>query len=434
MFPVTTYPENGKPRILLVAGAKGDTRRYRLFHAFEQLKLTGVPSCLADITTPGLARLIPEDGLVILHRVPFDGSVDKLLTATKAWGSLVIGDIDDLLFDPAAFEWIDSPDFQNPVRSRLYQEEMRRHRTTLEACDAIIASTDYLAECARPLGKKIWVLRNAFSQEMLVFARQALQRRSQNGSRIVLGYASGTPTHDRDFARVAPTLLEILSTYPQVEVWLLGPVQPGDGWGRAASRLKLFKRVDWRQLPDWLARFDINLAPLQADNPFSQSKSEIKYVEAGLVKTPTIASASNAFQFAIRHGENGLLARGESDWRASLLAMVAEAGMREQLGEQAHLDVLQRYHPAQRAAERITVLNEMTESIWGARFWDGGLAAHPGEGPPGFTVGKAMDHNPSNLRRGLYTLRYRGAGTLAAQVWILIRRRLAAIAPFRRGQ
>jgi hypothetical protein len=49
---------------------------------------------------------------------------------------------------------------------------------------------------------------------------------------------------------------------------------------------------------------DINLAPLVMDNPFAQSKSEIKYMEAALVRAPTIASPTDAYRFAIRPGEN----------------------------------------------------------------------------------------------------------------------------------
>ena len=48
-------------------------------------------------------------------------------------------------------------------------------------------------------------------------------------------------------------------------------------------------RIEWRlmvpveRLAEELARFDINLAPLEVGNPFCEAKSELKYFEAALV-------------------------------------------------------------------------------------------------------------------------------------------------------
>ena len=53
--------------------------------------------------------------------------------------------------------------------------------------------------------------------------------------------------------------------------------------------------MPWRKLPEIQVQFDINLAPLEIDNPFGQSKSEIKYVEAALLRVPTIASPSDSY-------------------------------------------------------------------------------------------------------------------------------------------
>ncbi|MDD5467922.1 MAG: glycosyltransferase [Anaerolineales bacterium] len=431
MASSSTHRAPPSPMVLLLGGAKGDTRRYRLFHAWEQLQLAGIPAHLADITEAHLPRLIPEGGLLILHRVIFDSWVEKLLAQAAAQDCLAVVDIDDLLFDPSAFRWIDSPDFQVSARARLYQEDMRRHRLTLEACQAVIASTEYLADCVRPMKRAVWVLRNAFSMEMLTLSASAADKKSKTPGRVVIGYASGTPTHDRDFALLQPILCEILAKYLQVELWLLGPVHPGTGWGRSSSRVRQFKRVDWRELPGWLARFDVNLAPLQADNPFAQSKSEIKYVEAGLVRTPTIASVTSAFEFAIHPGENGYLARDGRDWLAFLCALIENPDLRVAVGERAYQDVLVRYHPATRAIERATALNEIAQSVSGRAYWEGHQKRLVFDETLIFTTSVAMERRPTYLERGLYTLRHRGPFTLMVQIWILIRRLLAIFLPFK---
>ena len=54
--------------------------------------------------------------------------------------------------------------------------------------------------------------------------------------------------------------------------------------------------VPLHHLPDEIARFDINLAPLEPDNPFCDAKSELKYFEGALAGVCTIASPVGPFR------------------------------------------------------------------------------------------------------------------------------------------
>ena len=420
--------DNDRPTILLLSGVQGDTRRYRCFHAYEQLKLVGVEVQLSHITDPLLIKKAENASVFILHRTSYDLRVKQLLKLIEQQAGLAILDTDDLIFDHAVFRWIDSPDFQDPWRAALYQEDMRRHRMTLEACQAAIASTDFLAEQVRTLQKPVWVHRNAFSQAMLAISEAAYQQRAPHPGRIVIGYASGTPTHDRDFSLVKPALRHILQRFPQAELWTVGPVNPGTGWGETAARVRRHRFMPWRELPRLLVQFDINLAPLVADNPFSQSKSEIKYVEAALVRVPTIASPSDAFQYAIRSGENGYLANDTHDWVEALTMLCEQADLRRSTGERAHAQVLQDYHPAKRGAEFLATLQTIFQSQS-----DQPLPASistAGKITP-VEIDPRLESGPSLLSRGLYSLRYRGLRTLALQIWIYFRRMLAPLFPYR---
>ena len=66
---------------------------------------------------------------------------------------------------------------------------------------------------------------------------------------------------------------------------------------------------------------DFNLVPLLA-NEFTDCKSELKFVDAALVGTLTIASPAFAYAEVIRHGENGCLAEHDQ-WEAVLLQAIA---------------------------------------------------------------------------------------------------------------
>lgn len=52
--------------------------------------------------------------------------------------------------------------------------------------------------------------------------------------------------------------------------------------------------------------FDINLAPLEMDNLFCRAKSEIKFVEAGLLGISTIASRIDPVEQSIIDHHDGL--------------------------------------------------------------------------------------------------------------------------------
>ncbi|HEX7555016.1 MAG TPA: glycosyltransferase family 4 protein, partial [Leptolinea sp.] len=413
--------------ILIVSGAKGDTRRYRTLHLHQQLRLAGVESVISHITNPHLPYLVGQARVLILHRVIFTPFIEKIINQIRFTQGLVLVDTDDLIFDSSAFEWIDSPDFQDPIRADLYQDEMRRHGQTLQACDGVIAATDFLAERVRSMGKPAWVHRNAANLELMELSELARLQRQPSTGKIVIGYASGTPTHNRDFSLAAPMLMNFMDTHPEVELRIIGFVDLGQDWSRYKNRVVRFKSVPWQKLPFWLAQLDINLAPLTSDNPFSQSKSEIKYLEAALVGVPTLASAAGSYSVAIRSGENGLLAVNPQEWRVQLEKLL-DPEIRHRLAQNALKDAREGYSPLTRAYQAHDLLNEISKAAKRSFFW-----------PENFRIPGNQNHlwwdpeverHPTEIEMGLYTLRSRGPGILLKQIWIYYRRWLSRYIPY----
>lgn len=430
-------PNTTTARILVLSGVQGDTRRYRAFHLWQQLQLAGVECALSHVTFPSLFEQASRANVVILQRVPMDHYIEGLLKEMRRHEAFVIYDTDDLLFDPSAFEWINSPDFVDPIRVRLYQEEMRRQKLTLESSDAALVSTEYLADRVKALGKAAWIYRNAFSLEMEFLADKTERQRAHSSDKLVIGYASGTPTHDRDLALISPALTQILCNHAEAELWLVGPIQPVENWPAKSSQLHRIPFLPWRELPSLLVQFDINLAPLMSDNPFSLSKSEIKYLEAGLVSVPTVASRTPAFEFAIRHGDNGFLVRNEGEWLSVLERLIESPEMRQQVGQQAQTQVLEQYSPIRRSQEIVATLNRIYSNERGKPLWDleqvTWMEAEREKRlirSEGFWVSEKQEHQPSMAQRAVYQLRHRSLTSLAGYVWIYFRRWLAFIFPF----
>ncbi len=421
-------------RISILSGVQGDTRRYRSLHLFEQLHLASLYPTFAPITAKVLGNSAPSADILILQRVAWDNKVAQLIHHARSRNTIILCDLDDLVFLRDSFQWIDSPDFSDPIRARLYQENLERNRQTIEQCEGVIVSTAFLAQqVQRQFDKPLWVHRNAFSLEMLHRSQEALRSARTKADRVIIGYASGTPTHERDFQLIQPILKRLLETYPHLHLHLIGHVNKKWDWGSASPKVHFLNFVPWRQLPSLLAQFSINLAPLRLDNPFSQSKSEIKYVEAALVEVPTVASPTEAFQYAIRHGENGFLAGSPEEWDICLRTLIEDAERRRKMGKIAYRDVLERYSPWVRAQEAVRLLNSVIQTL--RPTWQGFSETQlaPISDPQQYRhlwIQEAIEKHPTLFERGLYTLRTRGITTLLQEMWIFLRRLLAPILPF----
>ena len=422
--------------VAILSGVQGDTRRYRAFHLCEQLRLAGISCALEHMALTDLSLLSTNANIYILQRVPWNQHIAAFVEKSHLQGSIILADIDDLVFLQDSFQWIDSPDFVDPVRAQLYQENLERNRITLEHCDGFIVSTAFLAEQLRSFGKPVWVHRNAFSLEMLARSNEALINRSSIEGKVIIGYASGTPTHDRDLQLIQPVLRQLLKEYPHLNIHLIGHVNKKLDWGESSSRVHYLRFVPWRQLPFLIAQFSINLAPLRLDNPFSQSKSEIKYIEAALVKVSTVASPTDAFRYAIQSGHNGFLAASPEQWKTCLQELVEDPSLRMRIAENAYQDVLKRYSPWQRTEEAIQLLNAVSRQLKADAPSFPSLKIEPIIEPKSHVhlwVTGQIEKHPTLFERGLYILKTRGMLTLFKEFWIFLRRTFAPWS-FRRGK
>lgn len=365
-----SQPFSPLPAVLFVIGCKGDTVRYRCDHPQEQLVRQGLQSasCLwTDLRVFG--RVLDYD-IFVLHRVMYAGLVPELLDVLARLGKVAIFDTDDLVFEPGLTRHDSLLSAMPPERARLWQQNIRLHLETLERCDYALAPTEYLAERLARRGKQSFVHRNALNVELLKLSnaayqdhwqRQASPDREKESVRIA--YFSGSPSHDRDFALVEPVLQRLMERYPQVRLSVFGYLSLGDDWARFEDRVEQVPFMPWQELPQAIGRVDINLAPLELENPYCQSKSELKYFEAGVVGVPTVASPTQAFQFAIQHGENGLLSSTPEEWYANLETLILDPARRREMGEAARRHVLAHYTPDVRGEELVSTLSHVWQGF-----------------------------------------------------------------------
>lgn len=353
--------------VLFISGIDGDTRRYRCAHQQEQLGLKGVTTTLREDDDPQLLTDIFDYDLLILHRVPFSPLIDLVIELAHAQSKPVVFETDDLIFIPELEAHIGFMDTLAPEEARRFRSDLMRLEETFRCCDCVLTTTEFLAQQARRRGKPVYVNRNAPGAEMFRLSEQAWAERQQRvnqddlTSPVVIAYFSGTGSHNRDFQTIADSLVWILSTYPQVWLHIGGQLDLGPMFEPFWDRIRRTPYVTWRELPQIIAQADINLAPLEPDNPFCQAKSEIKFVEAALVGVPTVASRVEAYEQAITHGQDGLLAITPDEWRDALQTLLDHPDQRRDLGDAARRAIYARYTPKQRAEELSDILDDIRQ-------------------------------------------------------------------------
>ena len=332
----------------------GTTFEYRVLQKQEQLASQGIPCTVGEVRADEERwfRTALEADLLLLYRVAYSPRIEALIEQARGRGIPVLFDVDDLVFEPEVVARIDPVKAMGAEQAVLYYQGVWRYRWALQASDVVLTSTAYLAQRAEALGRKAYVHRNGLSGWMLDEAERLRQKEpSSSADKVIIGYGSGTATHRRDFAEAAPALAEVMRRHPEVELLVVGALHPTEALPLPESlrpfrdRIRYHPPVAWREWLTLQQQFDINLAPLELGNPYCESKSELKYIEAAIVGVPTVASRTPAFEFAIADGETGFLAGDEAEWVEKLERLVVDADLRGRMGEAARNDVLRRYHP-----------------------------------------------------------------------------------------
>jgi glycosyltransferase involved in cell wall biosynthesis len=175
----------------------------------------------------------------------------------------------------------------------------------------------------------------------------------------VIGYGSGTATHDADFLEAAPALEGVLDRFADVELQITGPLALPRSLRRFQERVQHRPVMDWQSWFQSMSEVDIALAPLEMNNIFCRAKSEAEYIEAGALGLPVVASDIDAFRDSITRGQDGFLAANAVEWSRALTSLVEQPQLRAQIGEEARPTILRRYSPHARATELAAILPEL---------------------------------------------------------------------------
>ena len=315
--------------------------RYRVDHQMEQLEAWGfsVDKVLYTNIKPEKLKYYR---VVVIFRCPITPGVKELIEKAHYYNKKVFYDIDDLVIDKKYTDKIEFVQKMNGADRAEYDDGVERMGETMKLCDYCITTTPALARELEKYGKEAFVNKNVASEEMVKLSLGATKRVKKNPSEIVIGYLSGSITHNPDLELVKPALVKIMDEFPQVKLCIMGYLDLPKELERFEERVIRKPFTDWRGLPEVIVGLDINLAPIE-ETLFNEAKSENKWTEAALCKVPTVASNFGAFQNVIRDGETGMLCKNGEEWYASIKKLVEDEELRKRIGEKAHKKVMKEY-------------------------------------------------------------------------------------------
>jgi len=333
--------------ILFVTVGVGDSARYRAHNQAEELRLHGFQCSVTIQDNPFLPKYADKFKIFIFHRPVPSTRVTKLFESAKKLGKEIIFETDDLVYDPEYIRQMDFFQKLNLLEKKQFETGVGSEILNDEYVKTCVVATSFLADKLKKYGKKVFISKNKLSNYDVEVAQRVVEIRSPHGDRISeavkIGYFSGTASHDKDFETVKRVLVGILEKYPDVELNLFGPLEIDDVYAKFGERVKKHPFSPWEKHLKNIADVDVNIAPLEIGNSFCESKSELKFIEAGIMGVPTIATATQTFRDAIRDGVDGFVAGDNEEWKEKLEKLISDKDLRSSMGQKAREKVLQKY-------------------------------------------------------------------------------------------
>jgi glycosyltransferase involved in cell wall biosynthesis len=337
--------------------------RYRCFNAVDALnthstKLSASYFFLSDLEV--IDDLSDYADVLVVQRIPYDSQLDALFRRFRRRGKPIFFDIDDLVFDTRYATLVASN-----LRYRLEGIELNRWTSfiantgiALSMADGVITTTSYLGErikdfCTTP----VHVVSNALNAAQLEVstAARANQKQHHDGG-LHIGYFSGSHSHSQDFEVVSESLAQYLEGSPTATLTVVGHLEIPQRFASLAERIITVPFMDFLDMQNLIASIDVNIVPLQ-NSVFTSSKSELKFFEAAIVDTLTLASNVPVFSGVIKDGHNGFLT-GADGWLEALtnIEQLGAKG-RASIAQAAREDCLARYVPQETSRNLEAILD-----------------------------------------------------------------------------
>ena len=280
--------------------------------------------------------------IVVFQRTVYH--TEFLMKAAKERGKLIGYDIDDLIF---------TEDIASLGAPDINVEFIHKHSPLfiqfLREADFVTVSGSVLQSEARKYNAEVYIVKNRIDTELAGITPK--QDYNYSNQQLRIGWVGGY-THKEDLLLIKDVIKQVCQIYggrvtfvfkigiPEVIQTLRAEI-PGirlEEYGYSPENDCHGYYRDVQSL-----NVDVMVAPLLS-TLFNEAKSELKYLEAGLLGIPLVASRVGEMKVAIQDGENGFLATNHEEFLQHLRYLIDNPKERERIGRNARKDIERRYN------------------------------------------------------------------------------------------
>lgn len=327
--------------ILIIDGVQNiipQCTRYRVLNKQEYLENHGYKVKVVNLSDFQM-KDIRFASTIIVYRAPYSAMLDDMVELAHQKGTKVYFDIDDLVIDTKYTDQLEYTQKLDKHEKQNYDASVKNYGAMMNLCDGVITSTNKMVDELKNYKDLICLDRNIASKELIQLSQESMQNNRQNNQFVKIGYFSGSITHNENFNLIKNDLLQLMNDFNNVELHLVGHIDLPKEFIIYKDRIVLHDYVDWKELPKLISQVDINLAPLKK-SIFNEAKSEIKWIEAALVKVVTVASNIGAFKDMIQDGKTGVLCE-DNQWFMKLKNLIQDEQSRVTIADNAYCYVLE---------------------------------------------------------------------------------------------
>lgn len=285
-----------------------------------------------------LETLLRVADMSIWQITPNKNVLAFLMCAKDLLKKPILAECDDWLFDLPSYNLASAPYKPNSDAEWVAYKQ-------IELSDAVIVSTEFLKENLEAIfpGKTVYVVKNSIDFNLWDHVKPYETIPPKKEGVIRIGY-TGCANHDGDVEIIKKPLLALLDEIPNLEI--VFPLQFPSYQDVSHERfIFVNKWLPFNNYPGMVKGWDLDVgvAPLR-DNNLNRAKSNLRWLEFGALKIPSVMSKVRPFQESIVNGQTGYLCSSKKDWYERLKALIESKEERKRIGQNAYREIRENYN------------------------------------------------------------------------------------------
>jgi tetratricopeptide (TPR) repeat protein len=318
---------------------------YRIRQPAEAMgKLPGVMVVDLPIISPYVTKWCLCADVLVLH-LTWEPDLLPIVNERKRLGLATVFEIsDNFLALPGSIHHELS--FNQPISLATAFQLIRLSDAIQGVSDILVERFGFLHDCR------------------VVFENQITQMGSigeTSKDEVVIGWG-GSLGHTDDLRWIAPVIQAVLEDYSNVSFAFMGNRrQYEEVFGSVSNRQSIYwEPGDLSDYNKFLDGLDIGLAPLM-NTPFNICRSDVKFIEYASRGVVPVLSDIEPYKKHAIHGVNAFLFEDLESLRSILETLIKDASLRQSVREKAYSYVKSRRQEEERAAERVSFYQELSE-------------------------------------------------------------------------